>query len=320
MTEISKVFFDYKDVLDVELMLGNVCNFKCHYCFPGSNEGDIKWPKDKYNLFLKNTLSLFDFYKKNFNKKRFYIKPLGGEPTLWPLLSDYLENIRSRYEVFIRMSTNASRSLRYWKDNHKHFDEIIISVHNEFSDPDHIIDVANFLYETKSCNLYVNVLMDPANWDKSLYLFKYLQANSEHFHLGTEVVVFNGVSVYDDRQKEELRNLEKRQSSQPFNFENEFDPPVFYDKNLNSIDISISEIFIQNLNKWNGYKCNVGIDRIYMDKTGKVGGACGQQFFSEPLNLFEENLDLRLQEFTPVICRQTICPCASEIILTKEKI
>lgn len=320
MTKISKVFFDYKDVLDVELMLGNVCNFKCHYCFPGSNNGDVKWPKNNYDLFLKNTHILFDFYKKNFNKKRFYIKPLGGEPTLWPLLSDYLENIRSRHEIFVRLSTNASRTLRYWKDNYKYFDEIIISVHNEFSDPDHIINVANFLYETKSCNLYVNVLMDPINWDESLYLFNYLQTNSEHFHLGTEVVVFNGVSIYNEQQKYILENLEKRRSFQPFNFENDFAPPVFYDENLNSFNISISEIFIQNLNRWKGYKCKIGVDRIYMDKAGQIKGACGQQFFTEPVNLFEENLNLKLEKFNTVICQQTVCPCSAEIILTKEKI
>lgn len=28
------------NVLRIEYMLGNVCNQKCSYCFPGSNEGD----------------------------------------------------------------------------------------------------------------------------------------------------------------------------------------------------------------------------------------------------------------------------------------
>lgn len=320
MREISKVLFDYKDVLDFEIMLGNVCNYKCHYCFPGSNEGDVKWPKGNFDLFLKNSLRLFEFYKNNFDKKRFYIKPLGGEPTLWPQLSGYLGTLRSQFETFVRISTNASRTLRYWEEHHNNFDEIIISVHNEFSDLDHIIRVSNFLYETKSCNLYVNVLMDPNNWNRSLRCFEYLEKNSENFHLGHEVVLFNGVSVYDDNQKKVLRRLKKRQVVQPYNFESEFSPPVFLDENSKECDISVSEIFLQNLNRWRGYQCNIGLDRVYMDKEGFLRGACGQTFFNESVNLFDRDFSKKLLKFDRAVCQQDCCPCSAEIILTKEKI
>ena len=41
-----------KDVLRIEIMLGNTCNYKCWYCFPGSNEGTHGWPE--YDQFVKN--------------------------------------------------------------------------------------------------------------------------------------------------------------------------------------------------------------------------------------------------------------------------
>jgi len=28
----------------IELDLGNTCNYKCNYCFPGANEGTVRWP------------------------------------------------------------------------------------------------------------------------------------------------------------------------------------------------------------------------------------------------------------------------------------
>ena len=44
------------DVLTIELMLGNLCNYKCSYCFPGSNEGDHPWANT--DTLIKNiTLS-----------------------------------------------------------------------------------------------------------------------------------------------------------------------------------------------------------------------------------------------------------------------
>ena len=43
---------DDPNLLRIEYMPGNLCNYKCHYCFPGSNEGDVKWPD--VDLVLKN--------------------------------------------------------------------------------------------------------------------------------------------------------------------------------------------------------------------------------------------------------------------------
>jgi len=33
-----------KKSLGIALSIGNICNYKCWYCFPGANEGDKKWP------------------------------------------------------------------------------------------------------------------------------------------------------------------------------------------------------------------------------------------------------------------------------------
>ena len=49
------------NVLSIEFMLGNLCNYKCSYCFPGSNEGDHPWPD--YELLIKNLKHLLDTYK-----------------------------------------------------------------------------------------------------------------------------------------------------------------------------------------------------------------------------------------------------------------
>ena len=39
----------------IELDLGNVCNYKCNYCFPGANEGTVLWPDiDKIEAALLN--------------------------------------------------------------------------------------------------------------------------------------------------------------------------------------------------------------------------------------------------------------------------
>ena len=52
-----------ENVLRIEYMLGNTCNQKCNYCFPGSNEGDLPWPE--LETVKKNLKKVLDHYKNN---------------------------------------------------------------------------------------------------------------------------------------------------------------------------------------------------------------------------------------------------------------
>ena len=36
-----------EDLLRIELILSDVCNYECWYCFPGSNDASVRWPKLK---------------------------------------------------------------------------------------------------------------------------------------------------------------------------------------------------------------------------------------------------------------------------------
>jgi uncharacterized radical SAM superfamily Fe-S cluster-containing enzyme len=43
--EISTVHNNWKDnVFKIDINLGNYCNYKCWYCWPGSNTGTHKFP------------------------------------------------------------------------------------------------------------------------------------------------------------------------------------------------------------------------------------------------------------------------------------
>ena len=76
---IKEVINNYpSNFLRIEYMLGNVCNYKCNYCFPGCNDGNIKWPD--INIVKTNLSHLLDHYvSKGRNKFELYL--VGGEPT-----------------------------------------------------------------------------------------------------------------------------------------------------------------------------------------------------------------------------------------------
>jgi len=315
---ISKIVTDYKDNLDVELMLSNVCNYKCHYCFPGFNEGSLKWPSDNYDLLVSNVKHLFEYYKTNLGKKKFHVKIMGGEPTVWSDLPKFVYDLKQAEECYVRMSTNASRTLRYWKEKSNLFDQIIISVHNEFSDIDHIIDVANHIYETKKSNLYVTVLMDPYNWEISVRNFEFLLNNSCNWHLAVAPVNFEGSTRYNYKQLEYLNNAPKRTALQPIDFYTGLSAPLFLDEDNNTVDTDQHKIITNKKNCFKGFKCNIGLDKIFVYGDGEIKGACGQKFFNN-VNLYSTNFIKQLESniLQPSICTQDFCSCSSEVILTK---
>ncbi len=102
------------EYLSVEFVLGNVCNYKCHYCFPGCNEGTHRWPE--HDIIMKNMKSLFSYYRSK-GKTFIDLKIIGGETTLWPYLEKFVTEIKNTANIFIRISTNASRTLNYWEKN-----------------------------------------------------------------------------------------------------------------------------------------------------------------------------------------------------------
>jgi wyosine [tRNA(Phe)-imidazoG37] synthetase (radical SAM superfamily) len=55
------------NTLRVDLILGNICNYKCWYCWPQCNRGDVKWPE--FDLVTQNLSCLLDYYLKNSNKR-----------------------------------------------------------------------------------------------------------------------------------------------------------------------------------------------------------------------------------------------------------
>ena len=232
-----------------------------------------------------------------------------------------MKSIKQTADVFVRISTNASRTLSYWNDKTELFDEITISVHNEFADLDHIIKVADLIYSKRRSNLYVFVLMDPFNWDKSVQCLDYLMANSKEWFLSPQPVLFNNVTVYNDEQKAYLQTVSNRECKDVKRLDPNYTMVFYDDTTVERYDYK--KIVLNNLNNFYGYNCNLGIDRLYINIQGNVRGACGEILFGGDLNIKDLDFEKKLsahKELKPVICKQSTCGCGAEIILDKELI
>ncbi len=323
---IKEIFNEYdKNFLKIEFMPGNICNYKCSYCFPGSNEGNMPWPD--VDIVKRNISHLLDHYIKN-GKDTFELFLVGGEPTIWKKLPDLTKFLKSNYEISISISTNGSCSSSWWGKNSQYYDSIDISVHHESADIDHIIQVADTIYE-KNTFVVANVLMDPYHFDKCQSNLENLFLSKQQWPIIAKTVTYNGKTFYDDEQRLYFNNSMKRL------------PNLEWYYSLRSKPARIKKIWIvkeddqkeqlpndrwitlNQLNYFKGWQCNLGVDHIKIQPTGEITGGCFQTLYglTSSFNLYDENFTTKFfPEIKPVICSKDICSCSNEISINKKKI
>lgn len=310
------------DMLRIEYMLGNFCNYKCYYCFPGSNEGDVPWPD--IEVIKNNLYHLLTHYKK-YGKNKFHFYLVGGEPTVWKNLPDLCSFLKDNFSVVIELSTNASRSLKWWSDNLRNFDHVAISVHNEFAKIDHIIEVADMLYHNGS---YVNadVLMDPANFERCSDIVNELCNSRYQWPIIAKAVYFNGSHKHTQDQLDYLKEPIKRMPDMNWHYATSKKPVITttikYDNGniVNTIDDGW--IKKNNLNFFYNWSCNIGVEIIKIFENGKISSNCQQKLYGldHEYNLYDADFTKKFNvEITSTLCKQLICPCNRETITKKIK-
>lgn len=310
-------------------MVSNVCNYKCSYCFDGCNDGSNRFKEDWIKV-SDNLIHLLDYYKEHSSKKKFEISLLGGEPTLWKHLPDFCSKLKSQHNVSIMIISNGSRTLDWWKQNIKNFDQVILSFHIQESDIDHFISVADILYEN---NVVVTglVMMDPDHWDDCITAIDRLKTSKYQWAINLQSLENNSKRTieYTKEQSEFIKvNSLVRKGHWFYLLKNIFKAyyyqkePIATFNNGTSKKLQSNEIILNDWNHFKGWDCNIGIDRLFIDVNGRLSGTCGQLLFDEKYhyNLYDINFK---ENFKPVIksvvCQQSNCLCVTEVNLTKTK-
>jgi organic radical activating enzyme len=326
---------EYDDFLSVDIYLTNVCNYSCHYCHPGLNEGDKRFPTD-YDLFVKNVDHLLNVYKENFNKKKIKIELSGGEPTLWPKVGEFARHLKETHPeiICIAITTNASRTIRWWKENAKFFDEVHISLHAE-GNPQQVINVADYIYNNTNSHVAVNVILDPTNWSQCI---DYLQTVVDHptLWLVKSWLLVKGATVREDYTPEQLEEFQDRvKKIPPQEYITLMEERGFISKpsvtkmlfNDNSIE-DFTKLTLKRMpgdNNYYSWSCNVGIDRFSL-MFGNFIASCGATYLfdlDQPLSLYDKDFVNKFKPniIKPTICRELVCGgCTKDLRVPKKKI
>ena len=98
------------------------------------------------------------------------------------------------------------------------------------------------------------------------------------------------------------------------------DSTVFFD-NGDTNTVEPNWISLNELNQFYGWKCNIGVDTLFVNKAGELSGACSESLYN--LNFKYNILASDFKEkfnpvITPTICKKQKCTCQPEINCTKE--
>lgn len=296
-------------------MLGNTCNFKCNYCFPGSNEGNKPWPK--YNIALKNLKHLLSKYNK---KTQIYF--VGGEPTLWKDFPNFCKEIKKEFDVVISISTNGSRKLSWWEKHWDAFDIVSVSIHHEFCKIPQTKKLLDFLYDKKiECN--ADVLMDPAHFEKCCNIVNDLQKDSKAWPVIAKAVVFDGSTRYTQDQELYFEPVLKRMPDLDWYYavRKRIATKITVKTSDSEFDIDNNSWFaLHGLNKFKGWTCTLGVNILKIESNGTIHGNCGEFLYGQKFkyNLYDRNF---IKDFNPkiipIMCTKNICPCSGEAGATK---
>jgi MoaA/NifB/PqqE/SkfB family radical SAM enzyme len=326
MKKIIRIETSHTKLLKIYYELSNVCNYKCWYCFPGSNDGSQPWPDaEKVKRSLE---ALVNHYNSSDLVDDIEIIFLGGEPTLWRHLSEVVEYLKTRCKVRLVMTTNGSRTLRWWREYGPYFDNINISVHHESADIDHIIEVARILHD-KKVMFNTNVLMDNTNWDKCMSIYNKLMAATPKWPILVKPLHLDGVYNYTQEQTTFLKKQLKRWPALNrlwmylTRLPKKKYKAVFSDGSSVTTD-NPNYFGLHLYNRFQGWECNVGVNILFINYSGNVHSSCGQKLYNTDtvFNIYDDEFPEKFKPIiAPVICDMVVCgSCTGNTAVAKRKI
>jgi len=307
-----KISNDYPETLHAEWVISNVCNFKCSYCTPDLYDGSSGFPN------IDDAIDFWNFVHTNINPNNKMLTLSGGEPTLWPKLSEFFNSLdRSWYTAIV---TNASRTVRWWNKfltdcNNLH--RVTISVHLEFTNVNHIVEVCKLLHN--KCQTTVLILFD----NTKIEYAKQVAEEIKSFNLNISIKIKpitekwgTGMSVeYNKNELDFIKNFNYERINKDLQ-----KIPVagnlYIDEELKSVNYA-NEMIAKKINSFIGWKCEAGSKRLIVWHDGNVYGA---QCSTARQILLGNIKNKKIKTLTNVICQTNFCNCLPDIRIPKWKV
>ena len=285
----------HQNTIKIEWNLGKRCNLDCAYC--PSYIHDNHSPHTDINL-LKSAVD-----KLTETNKPIRLSFTGGEPSVHPNIEELLHYCKLRGISWISMTTNATRTVKWYLDTAQYLDQYVFSLHFE-KDWERLRDTIANIGTRKPVKCLVHVMAH----------HKYMKEVREAVHIFKTLDIPYAVrrirwtegdhDLFDDMRYDpnDLEWIKKSNAT--------VEPNCIIDDEKY---MHANDIIKLHYNQFKGWNCNAGLESLMVNWDGevhratcRVGGSLG--------NIYKGTFQIPQD---PVVCTRNWCTCEADIPLTK---
>jgi organic radical activating enzyme len=300
----------------VEWRLSNLCNFNCSFCPSEFKDGSKKY------LSYQTYIDSIDRLINNDTSKKVWFQFTGGEPTLYPKLTELFAYIKNK-GGYTSMISNGSRTIRWWKElaELNVLDRLYLTYHPEQEDgPEHIIEVNDIMQDTDTfVTIFVTTQSDPVLFKKAEEGHN-LILNSTAAISSLKPVTLEDTTFqpYTDTQLKIIQNNLYVMSN---SFQTMFEKRIFlrsipwYQSKVkmtysdNTSRTASSQFFIEHQEtRFKDWECDIGKDSLMIEIDEVYRGMCRQGGVIGLVN----NTNWTW-ESSSIICQKEECNCSFDV-------
>ena len=304
----------------VEWKLHDKCNYNCSFCGDENKLGIFGWQD------LETNKKIVDGIVNGCKGKPYWIQLTGGEPTLYPKFLELVTYMKQQ-GAMIRLISNASRTIRWWKEVRDAgvLDIAALTFHSEQqADYRHIAEVSNLFLDEETITV-IPITYVPGSLEYALEGAKYLTENTGSYISMNAMDLRNkteDAKTFCEESFEEVLtkyNLaygelmdKKKPSPIPKEFLSVNHTTVTYNDGSSELK-DVTLMMKTGENKFEGWLCHAGMDSINIEPNMKFRGGCkrgGTNMEKGSFSFFDK----------PFVCDIDACFCAMDMITTKIRI
>jgi MoaA/NifB/PqqE/SkfB family radical SAM enzyme len=289
----------HQDKIKIEWNLGKRCNLDCAYCpeyIHDNHSSHIDIEQLRATVAVLNALDA-----------PVRLSLTGGEPSVHPHIEELLASINdAKNIVWLSMTTNGTRTGKWYVDQSKYLDQYVFSLHYEKNKDqvfDHILAFASAKTDTK---ILVHVMahhkhMEAVKEDVfSLHMFKIPYVIRRIRWTEGNHDLFDDMR-YDPQDLEWIKD--STATAVPNCLINDME------------QYHANDIIKLHMNQFKGWSCNAGLESLMINWDGEVHRATcrvGESLGNIYQGSFKSTED-------PVICTRNWCTCEADIPISKWK-
>ena len=333
--QLESIHQHHNSYFHINWNLTNTCNFSCEYCHPYNYAGTSKsFDLQHYKDTVSKIQSGLD------PSEQLVISFTGGEPTAIDLFEDLVTWLYGQ-GVLVGLTTNGSKSIKFWERTRHMYRWVSFSFHSERSNVKHMLRVVDTLWSHTMLSVRVMMHTRQEYFDKCVEFFEGVKNNpdpqclhiekvpvvddwltlTEHKHIYTipqqayidtdTVMRFVADTVVDF-------NLEP----QPLDVAAEF---VTVDgRRSREFPLMAHHLYTADKISFRGWRCMAGIDGLFINENGEIHrAAClpernDYDGSTRPLGHIDDIQNFQLPT-TSIVCDKSACYCITDIIMGKSR-